>query len=236
MPKKSLHTTATQAKTGHLLEHIEHRVKHALIPYVPQWVHANHLTLSTYFWAILAAAGGYLGRINRYWLLLISLAMIIQWITDMLDGAIGRIRQSGYIKWGYFMDHFADYIFSCALIIAYALYIPNYTLFFPLVLIMSVGAFFISTFLYYGATDIFEMKWGTISPSELKLVSIVVNVVVVIVGKQVVIIGFPIVAIGSLLLLILVIYRLQKRLAHEDMAIKSKLDKLGKNKSHVHLQ
>jgi hypothetical protein len=36
-----------------------------------------------------------------------------QWFTDCLDGALGRYRDTGIPKWGYYMDHFLDFVFMC---------------------------------------------------------------------------------------------------------------------------
>ena len=59
----------------------------------------------------------------------------LQWLTDSLDGAIGRYRNVGLIRWGYYMDHFLDYIFLCSILIGYSLILPDnfkYLLFFLL--------------------------------------------------------------------------------------------------------
>ena len=90
---------------------------------VPFWLETHHLTLLTIPWTGLVIASAWQvresGDIRWFWG--VSLAIVLQYLTDLFDGAVGRTRNTGLVKWGFYMDHFLDYVFQCGLIIGYAL-------------------------------------------------------------------------------------------------------------------
>ena len=92
---------------------------------VPVWLQTDHLTLLTLFWSPLAVIAGWLSSQNIFWLWLFSFSVLCQYITDMLDGAVGRHRNTGLITWGYYMDHFLDYIFMCSVFCGYGLIVEG---------------------------------------------------------------------------------------------------------------
>src|SRR3989344_877879 len=121
--------------SGHLkvgkwfLQGAENRLTRFLVPFIPQFIETYHLTLMTLLWSLGVILSGYLAQSDIRWLWLSSLCIFLQYITDLLDGAVGRERGTGLIKWGYFMDHFLDYIFFTALVMSYAFIFPIATLF-----------------------------------------------------------------------------------------------------------
>ena len=46
----------------------------------------------------------------------VSLMIVLQYLTDLFDGEVGRQRNTGLIKWGFYMDHFLDYLFLSSLV------------------------------------------------------------------------------------------------------------------------
>ena len=83
---------------------------------VPGWLETYHLTLLTVVWCMGILLLGWLARGNIQWMWMISLMIVFQYITGLFDGAVGRYRNTGLVKWGFFMDHFLDYIFLCAML------------------------------------------------------------------------------------------------------------------------
>jgi hypothetical protein len=49
----------------------------------------------------------------------------MQYVTDHYDGKIGKYRNTGLVRWGYYMDHLLDYVFLCSIIIGYAFILPE---------------------------------------------------------------------------------------------------------------
>lgn len=50
------------------------------------------------------------------------------YITDALDGAVGRYRKEGYVLWGYYVDHCFDTLYECGTMTALWLVSNNYGL------------------------------------------------------------------------------------------------------------
>ena len=95
----------------HFLAPLEKKFIDAACAYIPLQIGTVHLTLMTILWSGGIVMAGYLARTDMRWLWLFSVCIFLQYVTDMLDGAVGRMRNTGLIKWGFYMDHFLDYIF-----------------------------------------------------------------------------------------------------------------------------
>lgn len=162
----------------------EERLKKFLLPLVPRWLETYHLTLTTIAWSLLIIFFSFLAQSDIRWLWGASLMILAQYITDLLDGAIGRQRDTGLIKWGYYMDHFLDYIFLCSILIGYALLVRNhhnYMLFFILAIF---GAFMVNSFLAFAATNKFQITYLGIGPTEIRIVFIIVNAILIFVADS----------------------------------------------------
>ena len=99
-----------------ILRRFEAVFAEALIQYLPSWVQSHHLTLITLVWTGVAFTVGILASRDRRWLWALSVLIVLQYATDAIDGKVGKLRGDGLIRWGYYMDHFLDYAFLCALL------------------------------------------------------------------------------------------------------------------------
>ena len=108
--------------------------------------------------------------------------IMFQYVTDLFDGAVGRYRNTGLVKWGYYMDHFLDYVFLGSILIGYGFIMPtNYeNLFF--IIIIFVG-FMINSFLSFAVTNEFRISYSKIGPTEIRIVFILINLLFIIFGK-----------------------------------------------------
>ncbi len=200
-----------------LLGPYESQLKNFLVPFVPKTVETYHLTLTTLLWSGLIILFGYLATINIHWLWGASVAIIFQYITDLLDGEIGRQRNTGLVRWGFYMDHFLDYIFLCAIIIGYALLLPA-TYYLELLFILSlVTAFMVNSFLRYGATSTFKIQYLGIGPTEMRLLFIFINTMIIIFGRTYMAFALPYVLVLTTIGLVVVVYRTQKSIWAMDM-------------------
>lgn len=167
-------------KEGHwLLDRAERRLIKRLLPCVPAWIETYHLTLSTLLWCVLIVLLSWLARFNIHFLWGVSLMIVAQYITDALDGAVGRARNTGLIKWGFYMDHMLDYLFLCSIIAGYGLLFKDlgkYLLFYILALF---GAFMVNTFLSFAVTNRFKISFLGIGPTEVRLLFILVNTAII---------------------------------------------------------
>ena len=125
----------------------------------PKWIEGYHLTLMTIPLSIGLVVFGYLARNNLHWLWLSSLMLFLQWFTDSFDGALGRFRDTGIPKWGFFMDHLLDFVFMCAIFIGYSFLLNAASRQIVYLLIPVFGCFMVSSFLAFGATGQFKITY-----------------------------------------------------------------------------
>ena len=210
-----------------LLAPIEKRFILWLTPYFPKWVQTWHLTLLTIPWCAglilfgyLAGAGG-----NLHWLWCSSLMIFLQWFTDAFDGAVGRYKNTGLIKWGFYMDHFLDYVFLCSILIGYSFLTTGANRELILLLVPAFGAFMVASYLGFGATGQFKITYFTAGPTEVRIWFIVLNTAMIFFGSAWVekLLGWILAA--SMVILCLIVFRTQRQLWRLDMEIKQQQEK-----------
>jgi len=205
-----------------LLYNAEGHLRDWLLPKVPRGVETYHLTVTTIVWSLLIVLFSFFARYSIHWLWAVSLMIFFQYITDLLDGAVGRARNTGLVKWGYYMDHLLDYLFLCSILIGYALLLPHPSrsaLFFVLALF---GAFMVNSFLSFAATNEFQISYMGIGPTEIRLIFILVNAFLVIFGKTYLAPALPFVLALSTFGLFVTVYKTQRILWKIDMREKKK--------------
>lgn len=198
----------------------ERRLIDAWVPRFPRWIEGYHLTLTTILWSAGLVLFGCLARQNLNWLWLASLMLALQWFTDCFDGALGRYRDTGIPKWGYYMDHLLDFVFMCCALLGYALLFDGLyrTLF--LVLIPIFGAFMANSYLSFAATNEFKITFLGTGPTELRLALILLNTAVILFGTRFVQRALPFALPLAGIVLVVVVFRTQKYIWHIDMGDK----------------
>jgi phosphatidylglycerophosphate synthase len=209
-------------KFGRSLLHApEEGLKACLLPWVPRRVETYHLTLMTVLWSALIPFFSLLARARIAWLWAVSLMIVLQYLTDLLDGAIGRQRNTGLVKWGYYMDHFLDFAFLCAILIGYAILLPQQyrtELFF--IMAMFAG-YMVNSFLSFACTNKFQIAYMGIGPTEIRIVFIVVNTLLICCGRTHLVNALPYVLAFSTFGLFVTVYRTGRELWRIDMRNKS---------------
>lgn len=198
-----------QKRLEHWMASLEKVVIAALLPMVPSWMGTVQLTLMTLLWSAGVIVFGYLAADNLQWLWAFNACIALQHITDMLDGSVGRARNTGLIRWGFHMDHFLDYIFTCAIVIGYSFLLPSDYHFLTLVCIALAGGLMAHTFLDFAITNDFKISYCRTGSSELRWLTIVFNVICIIRGKDMLIKTFPLIVFGLLCVLIGIVYSSQ---------------------------
>ena len=207
-----------------LLVTYENRFREYLLPKVPKKVETYHLTLSTLLWCFLIIVFSFLAKYNIHCLWVVSLSIFMQYITDLLDGAIGRRRNTGLIKWGFYMDHLLDYLFLCSILIGYSLLLPDqfkYALFFILALF---GSFMVNSFLSFAATNEFQISYLGIGPTEVRIIFIIVNTLLIFFGPTYMVHSMPYILLASAFGFFVTVYKTQKVMWALDMKTKKEQD------------
>ncbi|MDP3902015.1 MAG: hypothetical protein Q8Q21_00305 [bacterium] len=198
----------------------ENKFRNKIIPHIPRFIETYHLTCLTLLWSGLIILFGWLARNDINWLWLISLMIIFQYITDLFDGALGRYRDTGLIKWGYYMDHFLDYLFLSSIIIAYALlFPPGFAILFLIILTLS-SSFMVSVYLSFISSSKLDISFLRMGPTEGRIAIILLNTLLIIFGVSLAQKALPFIIGAEAVVMILMVYKMQKKLWGEDMAIK----------------
>ena len=188
----------------------------------PRWIEGYHLTLMTIPWTIGLIAFGYLAKFNIHWLWLSSLMLALQWFTDCFDGALGRHRDTGIPKWGFYVDHLLDFAFMCSIFIGYSFLLEGTSRVILYLLIPVFGCFMASSFLSFGATGEFKITYLGTGPTEIRFWFIVLNCLIIFFGTGWIEKLLVYILIAAVIFLCVVVYRTQKYIWEIDMRDKNK--------------
>jgi phosphatidylglycerophosphate synthase len=209
---------AGDQKTGRsILGRAEKRLVRAYVSRIPSRLETYHLTLMTLGWSLGVLLFGYLSARWIGWIWGISLMLALQYLTDLFDGAVGRQRGTGLVKWGFYMDHLLDFIFSGCLVIAYALMAPAGLTVYFFGLLLCSGGFMVNSFLSFACTNRFEIYHYGLGPTEIRLGYILVNGIIFIWGAEIFRFWLPLVLAVNLLVLAILAFKTQKQLWRMDM-------------------
>lgn len=206
-----------------LLAPMERRMARIVLPRVPDWLETQHLTMLTLVWSGLIVGFSYLAATNIKWLWLVSLMISFQYLTDHFDGKVGKYRNTGLFKWGFYMDHLLDYVFLCSVLIGYALILPPTSRYHLLLVLAVYAGFMVNAFLTFATTEEFNISYMKLGPTEFRLALVVINTLLILFGTLAMKNALPYVAGFSFLGLCGIVYRTQKRIWIKDMEHKARL-------------
>ena len=211
---------AGKINTG-LLVPLERRLARFVLPRIPGWLETYHLTLLTPVWSILIVVFGYLAARDLRWLWIVNLMIVFHYLTDHFDGKLGKFRDPGLRKWGFYMDHLFDYGFVCSILVGYSFLLPQAAIFTMMLVLCVFSAFMFHTFLMLAATEEFTVSFSIFGPTEMRLALIIINGLLVRFGVRPLGGALPYVAGCGTVALALLAYRAQKRLWKSDMQAKA---------------
>lgn len=162
---------------------IEFRFVKQLTPMIAQFFSTHILTLLSLLWTSLAILSGLFIHSKLVFLMSLTGLITAQYLTDLFDGAVGRYKQTGLIRWGFYMDHLLDYLFAISLAAAYTLFfrISHINTVLLITLIMgNIAHELIVCALKNGALSV-SGHYG-IGPTEWRLFVIFLNLVMMIVN------------------------------------------------------
>jgi archaetidylinositol phosphate synthase len=202
------------------LKPLERRLEPIVLPRIPLWIESQHLTMLTLVWSFLILFFSYLARANLRWLWLVSLMIVLQWVTDHYDGKLGKYRDSGLVRWGYYMDHLLDYFFLCSLILGYAFILPEQSRFQLLCTLALFSAYEMSTFLTFAAIQELKISYLKFGPTEFRLALVIINALLIRYGLTHMIGALKFVNAGAAVGLVAMMYTNHRKIWQFDMARK----------------
>ncbi len=203
-----------------LLVPIERKLARFVLPRVPLWLETYHLTLLTPVWSIGIAFFGYLAARDLRWLWMTNLMIVLHYFTDHFDGKLGKYRNTGLRKWGFYMDHLFDYGFLCSILIGYSFLIPQKSVFNLMLVLCVMSAFMFHTFLMLAATDEFKVSFSRFGPTELRIALMILNALIITFGTRGLKGALPWIAFGGVIALSVLAFMAQKKLWEADMKAK----------------
>lgn len=87
-----------------------------IVPGIPGGVETCHLTMATLCWSLVNVPVAFYAHGNHALPWIVSGMIVLQYLTDLFDGELGRQRDRGLVKWGFYMDRFLDFLFLCSLV------------------------------------------------------------------------------------------------------------------------
>jgi archaetidylinositol phosphate synthase len=142
---------------------------------MPAWVNSDHLTMLG-FVAMFAAGLCYwaAGR-DRRALILVIVALAVNWFGDSLDGTLARVRNRLRPRYGFYVDHITDAIGTFFLMggLALSTYMSPYI---ALGLLIAYLLLSIEVYLTTYTIGAFHLSFWSFGPTELRLLLCIGNI------------------------------------------------------------
>ena len=195
---------------------------------IPPWLETHHLTLLTVAWSALALASGALAAsVHPLFLLGLHVAIAGQYLSDLFDGAVGRARGTGLVRWGFYMDHLLDFVFLGALWLAYLWILPAASLPWLALLLLLSSALMAHAFLAFGATGEFRISFAGVGPTETRAALLALNTAVLALGSGWLASALPWFNLAAATALVALAFQTQRALWRRDMAAKATAEGSG---------
>ena len=199
------------------LSPLERRIAPIAVPWIPGGLETYHLTMLTLLWSGLIIVFSYLAAQDLRWLWGVSVMIALQWVTDFFDGKVGKYRNTGLVRWGYYMDHLLDYFFLASILIGYSFILPEKSHFQLLLMLAIFAAYDFSTFLAFAAMEKLKISFLKFGPTEFRLALIIINALLITFGTKHMVGGLKWVNGGAVVGLCFLIYTTQKKIWRIDM-------------------
>lgn len=160
----------------------EHKLVGAMAPRAPRFLNGVNLTLASLAWSAGIIWFSYWAAADIRWLWAASGIMVLHWLTDSLDGAVGRYRNSGFARWGFYTDHLLDFVFAASVFIGYALVVDASALLALFIFFIACTIIPVSTFLSFSAYNAFKIGSLGFGPTEYRLAIILLNAGIIYLG------------------------------------------------------
>ena len=165
----------TTADSNHVREHgsiLADAEKEALVwmaQRLPRWINSDHLTLLGFAAMLLAGVAYAAASQNPLALLVVVLALALNWLGDSLDGTLARVRNQQRPRYGFYVDHVLDLVGTFFLLGGLALsgYMNP-----PLALAMlaAYSTTAAEEFLATSVRRVFHLSFLGFGPTELRII------------------------------------------------------------------
>ena len=170
----SAHGVEAERQGKFILSAAEKRLLEAIARRLPRRVLPDDLTALGVLAAFGVMAAYALSNEASAWLWAASGLLIVQWLGDSLDGTLARVRQIERPRYGYYLDHIVDALATAAIGIGLGLS-PHMDLWIGILIVVLYLVLSINVYLESMAFGEFDISYGKLGPTELRLVLITLN-------------------------------------------------------------
>ena len=143
---------------------------------MPAWMTPDILTAIGLVGGIVMAAAYWLCNVNKNFLWIVDLGLLINWFGDSLDGSLARHRRIERFKYGYFVDHTVD--ITTQSIVFFGVGISPFVHFnFALVALVGYLHLGILTYIDTAVSGIYKISYGKIGPTEVRVFLLALNAI-----------------------------------------------------------
>jgi archaetidylinositol phosphate synthase len=166
-----------EREAGFLLAVPEKRLLRWIAARLPRWILPDDLTLLGVLAALGVCVAYQLSNNDSAWLWAASGLLVVQWIGDSLDGTLARVRKIERPTYGYYIDHVVDAVATAAIGIGLGLS-PIMLLSIGTLIVVGYLILSINVYLESFAFGRFNIGYGYVGPTEVRLILIAINTAV----------------------------------------------------------
>jgi phosphatidylglycerophosphate synthase len=166
-----------------LLGPIERPILKWLAVHSPKWMNPDIYTAIGVFGSVIILVGYILCRFDPSFFWLATFGFFVNWYGDSMDGTLARYRNIERPIYGFFVDHTTDAIGQVLIFVGLGL--SPYVSF--NMAILTLAAYLLMSILVYirsYATGEFKISYGSLGPTEARVLAILLNTAMFFFGKQ----------------------------------------------------
>jgi archaetidylinositol phosphate synthase len=159
-----------------LLAPLERPALQWLCKHMPAWMTPDILTVIGLMGGVVMAIGYWLCNVNKNFLWIVDLGLVINWFGDSLDGSLARYRKIERFQYGYFVDHTVDITTQTIFFLGLGLS-PFVHFNFALLALVGYLHLGILTNINTAVSGVYKISYGKIGPTEVRVFVIALNAV-----------------------------------------------------------
>lgn len=148
---------------------------------LPAWVVPDHLTVLGLIASTAIGVSYALSHRADAWLWVASLALVVNWFGDSLDGTLARVRRIERPRYGYYLDHLTDAYSTLAIGLGLG-FSPYMLLAVGLAIVIAYLLLSINVYLETHVFQEFRFSYGNLGPTEVRLILIGLNTIALTIG------------------------------------------------------
>ena len=122
------------------------------------------------------AAAYWACNVNKNFLWIVDLGLLINWFGDSLDGSLARYRGIERFKYGYFVDHTVD--ITTQTIVLFGLGMSPFVHFnYALLALVGYLHLGILTYINTAISGVYKISYGKVGPTEVRVIVIGLNAI-----------------------------------------------------------